>query len=285
MLHINKIKDTDPYFIIEPITRAIRNVSTSKTTVIQHDHNSERFTFELPRYIEGHDMMECNLIEVHYENGSEKGIYIVDDLAIIEGEESKLKCTWLLSRNATLNVGALKFLLRFSCIQEDGTVDYAWNTAPYAGITVSTGLYNTEHIEKTYPDAIAELIARIEGIVVGGGGGSADLSNYFTKDEVNENIETLHKHIREAYVSFSSLDNELKDYYTKEEMDAELMQYARSSYLDGFYTKTEADGQHQATIEACESFTEAYVAQEVGNISSALDELHNYAQSLIGGES
>lgn len=263
MSHINKIKDTDPFFVIEPITRAMKNVSGSKTIVIQHDHNSERFTFELPRYIEGHDMMECNLIEVHYENGSEKGIYIVDDLAIVEGEENKLTCTWLLSQNATSNVAALKFLLRFSCVQTDGTVDYAWNTAPYAGITVSTGLYNTDHIEKTHPDVIAELIARIDRIVAGGGGGEyVDLSNYFTKDEVNENIETLHKHISEAYVSFGSLDTELRNYYTK----------------------TEADGQHQATIEACNSFTEAYVAQEIGDISSALDELHNYAQSLIGGD-
>ena len=184
LLHIDKIKDTDAFFIIDPITRTIKNVSSSKTTVVQHDHNSERFTFEIPRYIEGHDMRECNMVEVHYinadsTNGAKKGIYLVNDLEVMEEDENRLKFTWLVSNNATANVGALRFSVRFACVQGDDTVDYVWNTAPYNGITVSTGIYNNEYIEEQYPDIIAELFARIEDI---------DLT---TKEDVSNKVNTI----------------------------------------------------------------------------------------------
>lgn len=61
--HIHEVNDSDNKFIVDGISRAIKNTSASKTTVMQFDHNSEVFTFEIPRYIEGHDMMECNRVE------------------------------------------------------------------------------------------------------------------------------------------------------------------------------------------------------------------------------
>ena len=68
MSHIHNVNDSDNKFIVDGISRVIKNASTSKTMVMQFDHNSEVFTFELPRYIEGHDMMLCNRVEVHYLN-------------------------------------------------------------------------------------------------------------------------------------------------------------------------------------------------------------------------
>ncbi len=66
MSHNHNIADSDTRFIIDPITRIIRNQASKKTTLMQNDHNSERFTFELPRYVEGHDMSLCNAVEIHY---------------------------------------------------------------------------------------------------------------------------------------------------------------------------------------------------------------------------
>jgi hypothetical protein len=45
MAHGHNVQDTDSRFIINPITRAIRNESSKKVSMIQLDHNSERFTF------------------------------------------------------------------------------------------------------------------------------------------------------------------------------------------------------------------------------------------------
>ena len=68
MSHIHNVTDSDNKFIVDGVNRSIKNASTSKTMVMQFDHNSEVFTFEVPRYIEGHDMMLCNRVEVHYLN-------------------------------------------------------------------------------------------------------------------------------------------------------------------------------------------------------------------------
>ena len=68
MGHKHSVYDSDAHFSINPITKVIKNESSKKTTLVQGDHNSERFSFDIPRHIEGHDMMQCNLVEVHYDN-------------------------------------------------------------------------------------------------------------------------------------------------------------------------------------------------------------------------
>ena len=167
MSHKNKIKDNDPCFEVDPITRAIRNVSTSKTTLMQYDHNSERFSFTLPRFIEGHDMMESTKAEVHYLNVDAPGLYDIDDLAIDEADENKVKCTWLISRNATLKAGALHFMLRFSCVAADGTVEYAWNTGIHQGITITKGMNNAEAIVEQSADVLEQMKGELKESVKG----------------------------------------------------------------------------------------------------------------------
>lgn len=162
MPHKNKIIDKDPCFEVEPITRAIRNVSSTKTTLMQFDHNSERFSFTLPRFIEGHDMMESTKAEVHYLNVDTPGLYDITDLSIDEADENKLKCTWLISQNATLKSGSLHFSLRFSCVAEDGSVEYAWNTGIHQGITITKGMNNTEVIIEQNADVLEQIKAELK---------------------------------------------------------------------------------------------------------------------------
>ena len=52
MAHQHGVYDTDKHFVIDSNTRKIENQSKSKITLIQNDHDSERFTFEIPRYVE-----------------------------------------------------------------------------------------------------------------------------------------------------------------------------------------------------------------------------------------
>ena len=167
MSHIHNVYDSDNKFTIDVISRAIKNNSTSKTIVMQFDHNSEVFTFELPRYIEGHDMMECNRVEVHYLNidsmtkQENEGIYLVDDLKVNPDDETKLTCSWLISQNATRLVGSLNFLLHFACVTDD-IVEYAWNTSIFSGIHVSKGIYNSDIVAEQYIDIIKAWENRLE---------------------------------------------------------------------------------------------------------------------------
>lgn len=162
MEHKHGVYDSDARFSINSTTRQIKNESSRKTTLMQNDHNSERFTFELPRYIESHDMSLCNQVEVHYLNSSakdkeefRKGLYTVDDLQISPDDPEKVVCSWLISQNATQLVGKLSFRLRFKCV-EDGVITYAWHTAVFADISVSDGINADESFEMDYVDIIEQ---------------------------------------------------------------------------------------------------------------------------------
>lgn len=177
MAHIHSVHDSDTHFSIDPITRKMKNESSAKTNLIQFDKNSERFTFDLPRRIEGHDMAECNLVQVHYTNIDSKtkaqndGVYTVDDFQISPSDEDVVICSWLISGNATQFVGPLAFQIRFACVDEAGAVVYAWNTAVYTAFSISEGLNNGEAIVQEHPDALAQFEARIAALEKNGGGG------------------------------------------------------------------------------------------------------------------
>ena len=181
--HIHDVYDTDNKFIVDGVSRSIKNASTSKTMVMQFDHNSEVFTFEVPRYIEGHDMSECNRVEVHYLNidtvtkQENEGIYLVDDLKVNTDDENKLTCSWLISQNATQLVGNLNFLLRFICLTDD-VIDYVWNTAIFSGIYVSKGIYNSDIVAEQYIDKIKAWENRLK--VVENSIGSSGISPIIT---------------------------------------------------------------------------------------------------------
>ena len=162
MEHKHSIIDSDTRFVVNPTTRAIKNESSRKTVLMQNDHNSERFTFELPRNIEGHDMSLCNAVEVHYLNsaakandGFNKGMYTVDDLRISPDGPEKVVFSWLISNNATQLVGKLSFRIRFKCIA-DGVITYAWHTNINADITVADGINADESFEMDYVDIIEQ---------------------------------------------------------------------------------------------------------------------------------
>ena len=128
------VTDWDPWFFIDPKTRMIVNKRGEPKTLIQYDHNSERMTFEMPRYIEGHDMSKCNLVEIHYTNVASRGgrtstgVYEVEDMKYHEYVNDILCWTWLVDGNALLNAGNLEFMIRFACTTDE-VADYVWNTA------------------------------------------------------------------------------------------------------------------------------------------------------------
>lgn len=157
---IHPIVDADERFTIDPVTRKIDNIS-GKTTLIQYDHNSERYGFTIPRYVEGHDMSLSTRVEVHYNNvassggGVNHGMYEVEDMQVNPENEEEVIFTWLVSNNATQLVGSLNFVVRFSCFDGDDIV-YAWHTGIYNAIVIAPGIYNSDIIVEEYPDVLAQ---------------------------------------------------------------------------------------------------------------------------------
>ena len=197
MSHIHPVLDTDNLFVIDPLTRVIK-AQSSKTTVVQYDHNSERLSFELPRMIEGHDMATCTKVEVHWFNvGTRKeeyaeGVYEVDDLSQ-EGED-KVVCSWLIAGESTQYAGQLTFLLRYCCLTGD-VVDYVWNTVPYEKLYVSKGGNASATVVLNYSDILEKWKA------------SLFAAGYINADTMQQDIKTLQENAAEEKDRVDKLSN------------------------------------------------------------------------------
>lgn len=159
MTHTHKIVDSDAHFVIDPSTRAITSES-KKLYITQYDHNSERFTFRIPRIMEGHDMMECDTILIDFNNtsttkkDSNVGEYISTDKA--EDGEFML-FSWLVSQDATQLVGSLSFSVSFICHDGDGNIIYEWGTDTYKRITVLEKARYSQAIVEKHPDVLEQI--------------------------------------------------------------------------------------------------------------------------------
>lgn len=158
MTHNHKIIDTDKSFVINPKSRSI-TTSNNELILSQGDHNSERYTFEIPRMVEGHDMSLCNHIEIHYDNISRnkkdvsEGFYVVNDLTTFD---DAVCFTWLVSRNVTRLAGSVQFWISFSCVDETDEIVYSWGTDIFKGIKVIANNRNTEEVINTFPDILEQ---------------------------------------------------------------------------------------------------------------------------------
>ena len=169
--HEHDVLDADSRFLVDAATRSISPGYPTKTLLIQGDHNSERFGFEIPRWIEEHDMSLCDKVEVHYINinteasardeKSITGLYEVRDMRVDPDDENLVVCSWLIDYHATQLVGPLNFLLCFKC-EKDGVISYAWHTAPYVGVAIVSGI----NADETFEDDSCDIIEQWKGSVL-----------------------------------------------------------------------------------------------------------------------
>lgn len=153
----HEVKDADVHFVVDADSRKIIKQTSAKVNLMQYDHNSEEFTFDVPLEIENHDMSQCDLIQVHYENTSAgtsvstrktyRGVRDIDPTKLVINEEKKIvSFGWLVPETATTFAGTLKFQLKFICYdKEDGTIPgYKWHTDVNDDIGIKAGLGYSE---------------------------------------------------------------------------------------------------------------------------------------------
>lgn len=167
--HEHTVTDHDSYFVIDPDSRVIENASQTENTVMQYDHNSEKFTFELHRYVEGHDMTLCNRVRVHFNNvdgeTNEENADVAElyDLAVCPDDSDKVRFSWSITRQATQLAGTLNFLVQFECIDDAGASVYEWHTDIYTDVVVKKGRNNAEQAVIEYSNVLEQWYQRIFG--------------------------------------------------------------------------------------------------------------------------
>ena len=169
MAHLHDVLDDDPHFKIDADSREIIRTSEKELLLIQDDHNSERCTFDIPKFIDGHDMALCNVIRVHFinvnaENPTETslGLYEVDDLRVSTDDPSTMVFSWLISSEGTALIGTLSFLVEFICKNDEDVIEYSWHTGIYTGGIVSKGMNNSEIVIGQHYDVLNRWVALIE---------------------------------------------------------------------------------------------------------------------------
>lgn len=233
MAHAHIVSDSDNHFIIDPISRQISN-NSKKTILIKTDHNSEQFTFELPRYVEGHDMSLSNKVEVHFLNINSKtrqtnpGIYNVVDFDVDAEDNTKVLGTWLVSREATKYPGSLNFVIRFSCLADDNVEYYSWNTAIYTGITIADTIENTETIVEDYVDIFRQWLDTLE--MAGSTGDIYAISDDGTIINLCEKVDGLDSHVTELEAQITDFGNRV----TGVEQDVSEFKQNINTEVNGF---------------------------------------------------
>lgn len=195
MSHLHSVHDTDPLFRIDPKSRDITYDGIDPLVLIQNDHNSEHYTFEIPRHVDGHDMMQCNSVQIHYMNidadtgGRNPGVYVIKDLRLSNDDEDVVIGSWTISQNATRLAGSLVFAIRFACMT-GSTIDYAWNTNPYSDVRVSSGIYNGDEVVVQHADILESWHQELLGA---GTSSINDINEAKTKaiEEINNHISNV----------------------------------------------------------------------------------------------
>ena len=263
--HTHDVYDTGKYFEINGISRFIKETSDTKLVLVQGDHNSEVITFQMPRYIDGHDMLLCNKIRVHYINLDTKtndksaDIYEVTDLALCEEcEDETLTFTWKIEAPATKYFGNLSFLIKFECTEGENIL-YQWNTAKYVGTNVLAGIDNSEEFVEKYSNVLEEWYNELTK--------GAD-----SIEELNQQALTEIEHAKED----AKEDIQGKANSTM----AEMIQFSSNAY-NSF--KNDVDAKAKQTLESIpEEYTE--LDADVKDLKSDLDNLISVSKNLLNLE-
>lgn len=225
MAHIHQstdVKDTDPHFIIDPVTRNVTH-EEGKIVLMQNDHNSERFTFEIPRYVDGHDMSLCNVVQVHYVNKDNANlyqnsdIYTVDDIRVVSKAEDVVVGSWLVSMNATTFSGSLEFVIRFACVTKNSSIDYQWFSNICSIVRVERGIYNVD------------IVTNFE---------DRDLLAMWKKEILDEAMKQTIDSVKEAEKSLDELNRRLTKTEFKTNFETGRLEYTSPNYSFNINTET-----------------------------------------------
>lgn len=125
---------------------------------------------------------------------------------------------------------------------------------------------------------IAHTISDIINVLNSGNVNDVDLSDYFTKDETTRMLDVAISNVYGAIESEVKIINK-----EKEDVSNKANSITDAGSNSEKYPTTKAVYEYgQGIMQASEIYTEAYVAQEIGNIETALEEI--IAKYGLGGD-
>ncbi len=168
------------YIVINDDLRTMQIPESITLLGVESDDDVNKIPFQMPKEYCGFDLSTFEA-RINYMNANGDGdIYIVSDLA---ADGDMMSFTWLVGRSACAYKGNTKFIVCLKLFDANSNVIKEFNTTVYS-LPVLEGLETTEAVVQQNADIIEDILQKIEDA------GSIDLSNYYTKSQVNDLIPT-----------------------------------------------------------------------------------------------
>lgn len=159
--------ETDKILTIDNDLRTITIPPGITNIGVESDDGVHRLHFRMPRQYGEFDLSEFD-IRINYLNANNEG----DKYAVLDksAEEDYIDFSWLVGRHALAYRGNVTFIV---CLRKsDGdTVEKEFNTT-VAALPVLEGLETTEQVTQEYPDALEEILRRLDDLEENGGSGA-----------------------------------------------------------------------------------------------------------------
>lgn len=143
----NIIKDDGALFQVVPATRKIVVPASHKIIGTVGDHNSEEITFQCPKTVDGHDVMNCaeHYVVFKNANGTSYRVDLVNE--DITADDEYIYLTWVIDSRVTVSAGNVSFALYFVDKDTEGEVIYQWGTTVCSDCQVLESVLNDSPVE------------------------------------------------------------------------------------------------------------------------------------------
>ena len=204
---------------------------------ITQEENSQYIPFEMPRRYDGFDLALDALLSIHFDTST--GIHGADKPINVTYNDDKIRFGWLVSPDATVDPGALKFEIHAYgiLVGSDGVrKGYTWKTQSNDKLNVLQSVCDCEDIINKIDDTwLQELITDI----------SESMAEKIATMDIGDQVASAQAAAERAEAALSNLDatvgKYLVGYATEKYVDdaiadadisEKLNDYAKTSYVD-----------------------------------------------------
>lgn len=155
--HLHLANESEEPHIVIDDDRIITVPDQLKRLAVQYDHDIETVTFDCPRYWDGIDMSKMAVYVNYLRSDSYHAAYKAKNVTVDTSDDSIMHFDWTVSRNVSLAVGKLVFLVCIRKTDSNGNEVNHWNSELCKDCYVSEGLEpDDEELKELYPDIIEQ---------------------------------------------------------------------------------------------------------------------------------
>lgn len=146
----------EPHIIIDD-DRIITVPEKLKRLAVQYDHDVETVTFDCPRYWDGLDMSQMAVYVNYLRADSFHSAYKAQNITVDTTDDTVMHFDWTISRNVSLEIGKIAFLVCIRKTDDSGNEVNHWNSELCKDCYISEGLeVDGEELKEIYPDIIEQ---------------------------------------------------------------------------------------------------------------------------------